>query len=76
MDVIKAVQLLEFLTAFSKSDSRSYSKDDVAERRKGLVNVEDDWLIERLNQSFRSDWQSKPNFYHALVAELQKRKII
>lgn len=76
LDLRNITQMLEFLTALSNSDSSSLDKPNIEIRRKLVSGAEDNELITQANQSTESDWQERPSYYHALIAELRERQLL
>lgn len=69
-------EMLEFLTAFKVSDPYSYNPKNIELRRKELEDASDREIYQWMNEGSESYWKVKPSFYHALMAEIKRRKIL
>jgi hypothetical protein len=76
LDVVRLVEMLEYLTALRKS-SGPPKPENIELRRVSLVMpASDEELFTIVNKSASGDWQASPTYYDAIIAELRKRNLI
>lgn len=76
LDQEHTADMLNFLTALAKSDSRSTNSSNIEIRKQNLNKAETPWLVEMVNNSNRSNWGRNATYYHAIIAILRERGIL
>jgi hypothetical protein len=70
------VEMIEYLTSLTTA-SGAPKRQNIEFRRSLLLDsVTNEELKVLVSNSTRADWQNRPTYYHAIVAELEKRKLI
>ncbi|NCN07102.1 hypothetical protein GW933_00250 [Candidatus Falkowbacteria bacterium] len=75
LDLNNLTKMLEYLTALINSSGKP-STYSLEFKKEILDNKNDEELIDILNSSSETNWQSHPAYYQALVAVLISRKLI
>ncbi len=69
-------RLLRFLTSLQTTDSSTYVPKDIYERGQRIGDASDSELHTWVMNSNAFQWRQHSSFYHALIGELRKRKVM
>ena len=69
-------EMLEFLISLKKNYPFSFNPKNIELCRKELEEASDKEIYGWINESNESHWKVRPSFYHALIAEKKRRKIL
>ena len=70
--------MLFFLADLMRNDpQRANNTRNIAMRRDALVKENtDEELVTGVNNSTQAEWQQYPSYYHAIIAEMQRRQLL
>lgn len=77
LDENHLADMLNHLTALAGSSPGSLDRENIELRRKAFEETANNsGLIGQINESGPTDWNAHPAYYHALMAELERRNLI